>query len=226
MKTAFFHLMPYPELPDDFPEEHRSVWVDIDPGLYDPKVGHRAYNDYLDELEYAASVGFDAVGVNEHHSNGYGLMPSPNIIAARLSRSLSRRHHHRARRLGRALQPTAAGGRRAGHARRHHGRAMVAGFPVGSPMDTIFAYGQNPSTVRERYHEGVDLITKAWTADEVFSFNGKYNKLRYVNVWPRPVQKPHPRSGFPAAAASTPGTGAPRTILSTATSPTSATRPA
>ena len=87
MKTAFFHLMPYPELPADFPETHRSVWVDIDPKLFDPKVGHRAYNDYIDELEYAAAVGFDGVGINEHHSNGYGLMPSPNIIAASLSRS-------------------------------------------------------------------------------------------------------------------------------------------
>ena len=74
--------MPYPELPPDFPEEHRSVWVDIDPSLYDPEVGNRTYNEYLDELEFAAGCGFDAVGVNEHHSNGYGLMPSPNIIEA------------------------------------------------------------------------------------------------------------------------------------------------
>ena len=35
------------------------------------------YNDFMDELEYAAECGFDAVCVNEHHSNGYGLMPCP-----------------------------------------------------------------------------------------------------------------------------------------------------
>ncbi len=197
MKTAFFHLMPYPELPDDFPETHRSVWVDIDPGLYDPKVGHRAYNDYIDELEYAASVGFDAVGINEHHSNGYGLMPSPNIIAASLSRACpdttiivlgdSVALYNPPLRVAEelAMLDGITGGR------------IVAGFPVGSPMDTIYAYGQNPATVRERYHEGVDLITKAWTSDEVFSFNGKYNKLRYVNVWPRPVQQPHPPIWIP-----------------------------
>jgi alkanesulfonate monooxygenase SsuD/methylene tetrahydromethanopterin reductase-like flavin-dependent oxidoreductase (luciferase family) len=197
MKTAFFHLMPYPELPGDFPEAHRSVWVDIDPGLYDPKVGHRAYNDYIDELEYAAAVGFDAVGVNEHHSNGYGLMPSPNIIAASLSRAcpdttiivlgdsvaLYNPPLRVAEELG--MLDAITGGR------------LVAGFPVGSPMDTIFAYGQNPATVRERYHEGVELITRAWTSDEVFSFNGKYNKFRYVNVWPRPVQQPHPPIWIP-----------------------------
>ncbi len=197
MKTAFFHLMPYPDLPDDFPETHRSVWVEIDPGLYDPKVGHRAYNDYIDELEYAASVGFDAVGVNEHHSNGYGLMPSPNIIAASLSRACpdttiivlgdSVALYNPPLRVAEelAMLDAITGGR------------MVAGFPVGSPMDVIYAYGQNPATVRERYHEGVELITRAWTSDEVFSFNGKYNKLRYVNVWPRPVQDPHPPIWIP-----------------------------
>ena len=87
MRSLWFHLMPYPDLPDGFADQHRSVWVDIDPGLYDPEVGHRAYHDYLDELEYAASVGFDGICVNEHHANGYGLMPSPNLMAATLARS-------------------------------------------------------------------------------------------------------------------------------------------
>ena len=38
MKTVSFHLMPYPDLPEDFAQTHRSVWVDIDPKLFDPKV--------------------------------------------------------------------------------------------------------------------------------------------------------------------------------------------
>ena len=50
MKFHWFHLMPYPELPEDFKEAHRSVWVDVPSSLFDPKVGHRAYNEYLDEL--------------------------------------------------------------------------------------------------------------------------------------------------------------------------------
>ena len=77
MKFHWFHLMPYPELPEDFKESHRSVWVDVPSSLFDPKVGHRAYNEYLDELEYAESVGFDGICVNEHHQNAYGMMPRP-----------------------------------------------------------------------------------------------------------------------------------------------------
>ncbi len=197
MKTVWFHLMPYPDLPDDFQEKHRSVWVDIDPGLFDPKVGHRTYNDYIDELEHAAQMGFDGVGINEHHSNAYGLMPSPNIIAATLARTCpdaavvvlgdSVALYNPPLRVAEelAMLDCITGGR------------MITGFPVGSPMDTIFAYGQNPATLRERYHEGMDLILRSWTEPEVFAFNGKYNKFRYVNVWPRPVQKPHPPVWIP-----------------------------
>ena len=59
MKLMWFHLMPYTELPDDFREKHPSVWVDIHSSLCDPKRIHRMYNDFMDELEYAAEVGFD-----------------------------------------------------------------------------------------------------------------------------------------------------------------------
>ena len=86
MKLMWFHLMPYTELPEDFREKHPSVWVDIHSSLFDPKRAHHMYNDFMDELEFAAECGFDAVCVNEHHSNGYGLMPSPNLIASSLSR--------------------------------------------------------------------------------------------------------------------------------------------
>ena len=86
MKVHSFHLMPYPYLPDDFREQYHSVYIDIPPDLYDPELGHGVYNDYLDELEYAASLGFDGICLNEHHSNAYGLDPSPNVMAATLAR--------------------------------------------------------------------------------------------------------------------------------------------
>jgi hypothetical protein len=86
MKFGWFHLMPYRELPPDFAEKHRSVWVDVPSSLFDPARAHEMYHDYLDELEFAAHAGFDGICVNEHHQNAYGLMPSPNIMAATLTR--------------------------------------------------------------------------------------------------------------------------------------------
>jgi alkanesulfonate monooxygenase SsuD/methylene tetrahydromethanopterin reductase-like flavin-dependent oxidoreductase (luciferase family) len=77
------------------------------------------------------------------------------------------------------------------------GGRLVAGFPVGTPMDTVYCYGETPATLREKYREGVDLILRAWQSTEPFAFNGRYTQLRYVNIWPRPVQKPHPPVWIP-----------------------------
>ena len=200
MKFHFFHLMPYPELPADFREKNRSVWVDVPSKLFDPAVGHRAYNEYLDELEYAASVGFDGICVNEHHQNAYGLMPSPNLMAAALARRTS---GVKLVLMGNSVAlynpPTRVAEEMAMLDVMSGGR-LVAGFPVGTPMDTTYCYGQSPATLREKYREGVELILRAWSEPDVFSFNGKYTQLRYVNIWPRPMQKPRPPVWVPGGA--------------------------
>jgi pimeloyl-ACP methyl ester carboxylesterase len=67
MKFTWFNLMPWPYLPDEFRQRHRSVWVDIPSTLYDPRKGHFVYHEYMNQLEYADALGFDGIGVNEHH---------------------------------------------------------------------------------------------------------------------------------------------------------------
>ena len=192
MKFTWFNLMPWPHLPDDFREKHRSVWVDIPNTLYEPQRGHHLYHEYLSQLEYAEELGFDGLGVNEHHQNGYGLMPSPNIMAGALTRTTSRAAicvignsialYNPPIRVAEefAMLDVLSGGR------------LVAGFPVGTPMDTNFCYGQIPALTREKYYEAHEMIMRAWHEDEPFAFDGRYNQLRYVNCWPKPIQKPNP----------------------------------
>ena len=38
---------------------------------------------------------------------------------------------------------------------------------------------------------------RAWQEKDTFAFNGRYNQQRYVNIWPRPVQSPHPPIWIP-----------------------------
>jgi alkanesulfonate monooxygenase SsuD/methylene tetrahydromethanopterin reductase-like flavin-dependent oxidoreductase (luciferase family) len=197
MKFTWFHLMPYRWLPADFRERYHSVWVDLPNGIYDPEKGHDLYNEYLDMLEYAEQCGFDAIAVNEHHQNAYGMMPSPNIMAAALARRTSKAMllvlgnsivcYNPPTRIAEefAMLDVISGGR------------LIAGFPVGTSMDINYCAGQNPATVRDKYREGHDLIMKAWQTREPFAFNGKYTKLRYVNLWPRPIQQPHPPVWIP-----------------------------
>ena len=197
MKLLFFHLMPYTDLPDDFTETNDSVWVDIDFGLFDAAKAHMMYNDFMDELEYAGEAGFDGICVNEHHSNGYGLMPSPNLIASSLARRTkdcaivvmgnSLALYNPPTRVAEefAMLDIISGGR------------LVAGFPVGTPFDTCYAYSQNPSQLRPRYYEAHDLILECWQRSETFSFHGRYNQQAFLNPWPRPLQKPHPPIWIP-----------------------------
>jgi alkanesulfonate monooxygenase SsuD/methylene tetrahydromethanopterin reductase-like flavin-dependent oxidoreductase (luciferase family) len=200
VKFHFFHLMPWQDLPDDFRERYRSVWIDAPASeLFDGRRGHEHYNDFLDELEFAEEVGFDSIGVNEHHSNAYGLMPSPNLMAASLARRTSRANllvlgnsaalYNPPTRVAEemAMLDVLSGGR------------LIAGFPLGTAMDTVFAYSQNPATLRAKYQESVELILRAWEATEPFSFNGRFTKLRYVSVWPRPIQQPRPPIWIPGA---------------------------
>ncbi len=197
MKFTYFHLMPYRFLPEGFKQRYHSVWVDIPNRIYDPKVGHRLYHEYLDQLEYAADLGFDAIGVNEHHQNGYGLMPSPNLMAASLAR---RTRQATLVVLGNSIalyNPPVRVAEEFAMLDVLSGGRLVAGMPLGTSMDANFCYGAVPSTLREKYREAHDLIVRAWTSPEVFAFNGKYTKLRYVNIWPRPIQQPRPPIWIP-----------------------------
>ncbi|HEY4124548.1 MAG TPA: LLM class flavin-dependent oxidoreductase, partial [Rhizomicrobium sp.] len=177
MKFTWFNLMPWPYLPDDFREKNHSVWVDINSRLFDPVKSNEVYNTYMDLLEYASTLGFDGIGVNEHHQNGYGIMPSPNIIAAGLARRTkdvglvvlgnSIALYNPPIRVAEefAMLDCISGGR------------LVAGFPVGTSMDTNYCYGQIPALTREKYQEAHDLIMKAWAEPDPFAFNGRYTKL-------------------------------------------------
>ncbi|HEV3124617.1 MAG TPA: LLM class flavin-dependent oxidoreductase [Candidatus Dormibacteraeota bacterium] len=192
MKICMFHLMPYRWLPQDFDKQHHSVWVDIPSRLFDPALGHVMYNQSLDELEYAAAMGYDGICVNEHHSNAYGMMPSPNLMAATLAR---RTRDVAIIILGNSIalyNPPIRVAEEMAMLDCLSGGRIVAGFPVGSSADTNFAYGMAPAILRDRYYEAEELIIRAWTDPEVFSFDGRFTQLRYVNVWPRPIQKPHP----------------------------------
>ena len=48
--------------------------------------------------------------------------------------------------------------------------------------------------------EGYEVLPRrAWAAQEPFAFNGRYSQYANVNIWPRPVQDPHPPLWFPGS---------------------------
>lgn len=206
MNFFFFHLMPWPYLPPprEFLREHEAAWVTLSNSLYDPVRGVDLYERYVDELADAEELGFDGVVVNEHHQNAYGMMPSPNLIAAALSQRTKR---IRICVLGNALPlwnpPLRVAEEYAMLDGLTKGR-LIAGLVVGGGPE-YYSYNINPTEARGRFREAVDLVVRAWTEPGPFSFDGEWYHLPYVNPWPRPLQQPHPPVWIP-------GLGSPGTI--------------
>jgi len=73
MQIVLFHLMPYADLDLEAGRKAGTVWVKLPNKHFDPVKGHKLYNRYLDELEYAEELGFDAVayGVNTDDTSDF-----------------------------------------------------------------------------------------------------------------------------------------------------------
>jgi alkanesulfonate monooxygenase SsuD/methylene tetrahydromethanopterin reductase-like flavin-dependent oxidoreductase (luciferase family) len=198
MQFYFFHLMSWPFLSDAFEAEHDSAWIWVPNALYDPAKGHQLYADYIDTLALADELGFDGVCVNEHHQTAYGLMPSPNLIAAALTQRTKR---CKIAVIGNALplyNPPLRVAEEFAMLDVLSGGRLVAGMVIGGGPE-YFTYCVDPTTAREKFKEALDLILAAWTRPGPFGWNTKHYFFRYVNPWPRPIQQPHPPVWIPGA---------------------------
>lgn len=203
MKIAAFHLMPYRDLPDDFEQRYPSAWFSLPfREVGDPDKVSQYYNWTLDELTFAAESGFDGVCTNEHHQNAYGFMVNPNMMGSVLARA-TRGRGTAIVQMGETAAfldpPIRVAEEYAMLDAISEGR-LVAGFPVGLGGDFAYSYGMAPMEQRGRFREAHDLIKKAWLAREGFAWNGKYFQLPMVNIWPQPVQQPHPPVWVPGNA--------------------------
>ena len=152
MKLVSFHLMPYRPLDLAEAAKHRSPWVVLPNRLYDPVKGAEEYARHIDALVYAEELGFDAIGVNEHHQTAYGLMPAPNLIASAL---IQRTKTIKIAILGRALplvnNPIYIAEEFAMLDNLSKGR-IIAGFVRGIGSE-YHSSGTNPYFSHERFHE-------------------------------------------------------------------------
>jgi alkanesulfonate monooxygenase SsuD/methylene tetrahydromethanopterin reductase-like flavin-dependent oxidoreductase (luciferase family) len=192
-----WHFMSYPHLAPDFDQKHDSGWVTVPNSLWDKQKSRGLLREYIDQLVYASEIGFDGMVLNEHHQNIYGLMPSPNIIAAALAHATTK---GRIVVLGNLLplhaNPLRVAEEYAMLDNMSDGR-MVAGFAPGSGPET-FNYDIPSAPSREQFWEALDLIRRAWTQPGPFPYDGKHYSLRYVNPWPQPTQDPHPPIWIPS----------------------------
>jgi alkanesulfonate monooxygenase SsuD/methylene tetrahydromethanopterin reductase-like flavin-dependent oxidoreductase (luciferase family) len=202
LRFDFMHFMPYTAVPEDL-GKYKSLWVNFPNKIYDPQIAQGLYQTYFSQLELADRLGFDAVVINEHHNTAYSMMQAPNIIAAALLDRVKRAkicvwgtppNLEYPNRLAEeyAMLDVLSGGR------------LEVAFPLGTGME-YWAHPINPVTARQRYRESLDIILKCWKEDGPQQYYGDFYTYRFLNPWPKPLQKPHPACYIV-------GTGSPETI--------------
>jgi alkanesulfonate monooxygenase SsuD/methylene tetrahydromethanopterin reductase-like flavin-dependent oxidoreductase (luciferase family) len=197
MKVTYVQQFTYRDLPSDFSQRHvESVVTNPYHELVDPEKVSSAFRNGLDEMMHAARSGFDAVAVTEHGQANYDMSPNPDLTAAAFAyatetEGLDVGIHVIGRTLGKTREPLRVAEEYAVLDHISRGR-LLAGFPVGLPYDANVNYGITPVETRARYRENFELILRAWTERDIFAWNGKYSQYPGVNIWPRPLQTPHP----------------------------------
>jgi alkanesulfonate monooxygenase SsuD/methylene tetrahydromethanopterin reductase-like flavin-dependent oxidoreductase (luciferase family) len=168
-----------------------SLRVNLPNKVIDPVTAGDLFHRYYDEWKRADELGYNIM-VNEHHQTAT-CMSSTVIVGL----SVLARETKKARILvlgypiGHRPDPLRCAEELATIDVVSRGR-LDMGFIKGVPYE-FPASNQNPVGVMDRFWEAHDFILKAMTShDEPFNWEGEYFHYRQVNVWPRPVQQPHP----------------------------------
>ena len=188
MKVFVFDLLPYAEHLDHL-KQGKELPYPLPRRHFKPEVAVRTYEEHLTAWEEMDRLGYDGVGFNEHHTSPYGLMNSPNLMAASAAQRTRRIKLliygnllplHDPLRLAEelAMLDCLSGGR------------IVSGYARGIPREHN-VYNVPLRDSRARFEEAWEIIRRAWT-EESFSFTGKFWSYEDVAIWPRPVQQPHP----------------------------------
>jgi alkanesulfonate monooxygenase SsuD/methylene tetrahydromethanopterin reductase-like flavin-dependent oxidoreductase (luciferase family) len=188
VKVYVFDLLPYDAHFDQYKAD-RHLPYPLPGDHFDREVAADAYQAHIEIWKELDRLGFDGVGLNEHHTTPHGLMNSPNMMAA-----VGAQHTRNLKflLLGNLLplhNPLRIAEELAMADCMSRGR-ILSGFARGVPRE-YRVYNVPMAESRARFEEAVEIILKAWTED-VFDYQGKFWSYKDIAIWPRPYQQPHP----------------------------------
>jgi alkanesulfonate monooxygenase SsuD/methylene tetrahydromethanopterin reductase-like flavin-dependent oxidoreductase (luciferase family) len=184
MKAALFSTCKYhgPSVAGGWPVTGR---------VYSQDAALESFQSSLEQFRLADELGFDWVSIAEHHFAPFSLTPNPMLMAAAISQVVKRA---KIALLGSdipILNPVRVAEEFAMLDMMTNGR-IIAGMLRGTPNEYV-TYNINPAESRGRFEEAMALIRKCWTETEPFGWQGRYYEYRSISIWPRIVQKPHPK---------------------------------
>lgn len=148
------------------------------------------YGHILDQIVLAEELGFHSAWFGEHHYSAYSF-GAPAVMATaaaarttriRLGTGVSLLPIHNPIRLAEeyATLDVLSGGR------------LEYGVGRGFLRYALDLFGVEEDESHERYREALQLILRAWTSREPFSFEGRFWNVSDYQFFPPPIQAPHP----------------------------------
>ena len=149
------------------------------------------YADIISQGQFADELGFDAVWLAEVHFNPrFSVLPAPLLPGAAIAQTTRRIKIATAVNLMPLHHPVRLAEEFATLDVISEGRAIL-GTGRGAMLQQYAGYGIQVDEGRDRFLEGLDLVLKAWTSDEL-DYQGNYYQVSGVRVVPKPYQQPHP----------------------------------
>jgi alkanesulfonate monooxygenase SsuD/methylene tetrahydromethanopterin reductase-like flavin-dependent oxidoreductase (luciferase family) len=146
------------------------------------------YQDTLDLMITAETLGFDSVWVGEEHFYSFGICPSPQLFLTALARETTRL------RLGTAvsLLPFENPLRKAEDFAMLDllsGGRLDFGVGRGGIPKHFDGFRVSMRESRARYEEALEIIERAWTQEQ-FSYAGKFWQIPELSLSPSPYKSP------------------------------------
>lgn len=174
--TAFGFLSLADHLPDPVSGQQRSERDRI--------------RSIVDASILAEQVGFEHVGLGEHHFGGY-IVSSPFILLGAIAANTSRIRLGTSVTLLAHLDPVRVAEDLATLDLLSNGRAEMT-VARGVEVPTQLAFGIDENELRPRFDENLRLLLRLLT-EETVTWSGRYRApLSAVRVEPRPLQNPRP----------------------------------
>lgn len=149
------------------------------------------FRTIVDQIAFAEEIGFYSVWLAEHHFHSFaGLFSAPPVIGAAIAHRTTRMRigtavlllpYHNPLRIAEdyaTLDCLSNGRVEFGVG---HGFVKWEALTFGIPLEEL----------RDRFKENLEVVLKAWQ-EPALHHKGRFHEFDGVQVYPRPVQEPHP----------------------------------
>jgi alkanesulfonate monooxygenase SsuD/methylene tetrahydromethanopterin reductase-like flavin-dependent oxidoreductase (luciferase family) len=150
----------------------------------------QVYDEITEEIQWGEQLGFDSAWLAEHHFSRYGLASSSLMLAMRIAAQT------KTIRLGTAVlvpplhHPIQLAEEIAMFDQLSGGRLEI-GFGRGSANYEYHGYDVDREESQARFQETITIIEGLLTTPN-YSYDGRFYRLRNINLVPPPAQKPCP----------------------------------